>query len=195
MSFITISYGVDNKVYQICGDQSAIGSRKVEPKLIYSVDSRTRSRERVGNQPQRTQLCGGGVRSSECVVRSMWFSPSHTSTTNAAAAVSANALQLPDSGSTPACFLSPRHTSLPPPQPAQVWGPSFLLPLVKLFRLRNIGNFGRSSSQSKSPKSKSRQKSDHEMKHEMSASELKDEGNRYFTIHKYDEAIVSIHLE
>lgn len=89
----------------------------------------------------------------------------------------------------------PRHTSLPPPQAGQVWGPSLLLPLVKLFRLRNIGNFGRSSSQSKSPKSKSRQKSDHEMKHEMSASELKDEGNRYFTIHKYDEAIVSIHLE
>ena len=28
------------------------------------------------------------------------------------------------------------------------------------------------------------------MKHEMNANELKDEGNKYFTLHKFDEAIV-----
>lgn len=27
------------------------------------------------------------------------------------------------------------------------------------------------------------------MKHEMNAFELKDEGNKYFTLHKYEEAI------
>ncbi len=27
------------------------------------------------------------------------------------------------------------------------------------------------------------------MKHNMSAAELKDEGNKYFTLHKYDEAV------
>ena len=53
--------------------------------------------------------------------------------------------------------------------------------LLKLFRLRNFGN-------SKARKS-DESKVSLDMKQEPSAFELKDQGNKYFSIHKYDEAI------
>lgn len=55
--------------------------------------------------------------------------------------------------------------------------------VAKLFRLRHFGGH------SKPSKSRDKSKFGLDMKQELSAFELKDEGNKYYNLHKYDDAI------